>query len=281
VARGLVAADEDQQRLHEQRLVVEALAVDLRVHEEAHQVVRGRLRAAVGHHAQAVLAVLHAGLHLRGQLLRVVAAEPAHQVVGPAQQALVTFGRDAEQVPDHDQRQPGRDVEDELALAALGHVVEDAGADLAHARLVGGDAPRGEAAVHQIAPHHVLRPVHGDHVRDRRGVGAVALAVAEDVGALRDGHDVRVAGHGPEVVLPVVVDGLVLAHPAQRVVEIARGVGVPGHEVDLRAVRAVDSADGGAHRASRRSFGSSSRRRTRPPSNDARLSASTRARYFE
>ena len=117
-----------------ERLVVEARAVDLRVHEDAHQVVRGRLRAPLRHDAQAVLAVLEPGLHLGGELLRILAAERAHQVVGPAQQPLVVLGLDAEQVADHDQREPRRDVAHELALAALGDVVEDLRADLAHAR---------------------------------------------------------------------------------------------------------------------------------------------------
>ena len=42
MARGLVAADEDQQRLGDDLVVVEPVAVDLGVHEHAHQVV-GRL----------------------------------------------------------------------------------------------------------------------------------------------------------------------------------------------------------------------------------------------
>ena len=39
VAGGLVAADEDEQRLVDERVVVEPVAVDLGVHEHAHEVV--------------------------------------------------------------------------------------------------------------------------------------------------------------------------------------------------------------------------------------------------
>ena len=57
VARRLVAADEDQQRLLQQRIVVEPLAVDLGMHERAHQIVLQRPRAAIGDDLRVVVAV--------------------------------------------------------------------------------------------------------------------------------------------------------------------------------------------------------------------------------
>ena len=52
VAGRLVAADEDEQALHQQLVVAQPLAVDLGVHEDADQVV-ARMRAAIGDDARA------------------------------------------------------------------------------------------------------------------------------------------------------------------------------------------------------------------------------------
>ena len=59
----LVAADEDQQALLDDRLVVEALAVDLGVAEDADEVVLRRLRPAVGDDAELELAEREHRLH--------------------------------------------------------------------------------------------------------------------------------------------------------------------------------------------------------------------------
>ena len=65
VAGGLVAADEDEQRFLQQRVVVEPLAVDLGVHEDAHQIVLQRLGAAVGDDVAVIVAVLGEGPRAR------------------------------------------------------------------------------------------------------------------------------------------------------------------------------------------------------------------------
>ena len=57
VARRLVAADEDQQRLVQHVVGCEAVAVDLGVHEHAHQVV-GRVRLPLRDRVRAELGVL-------------------------------------------------------------------------------------------------------------------------------------------------------------------------------------------------------------------------------
>jgi hypothetical protein len=85
--------------------------------EDAHQVV-ARVLAPVGDHG------LRVGDVLEGHLRRVPAAflgrelarrAPAEQLVGPVQQLVSVLGLDAEQIADHDHRQRGRDLGDELA----------------------------------------------------------------------------------------------------------------------------------------------------------------------
>ena len=77
VAARLVAADQDEQALLDDRLVVESLAVDLRVAEDADEVVLRRLRPAVGDDAELELAErehrLHPGVRTAGGGSAVVA----------------------------------------------------------------------------------------------------------------------------------------------------------------------------------------------------------------
>ena len=144
VARRLVAADEDQQRLVQHVVGAEAVAVDLGVHEHAHEVVGRRAPDA-----RATACVQNVGVARHGAsiawtylLVGCAAALRAHHVVGPAQQVVAILGRDAEHVADQDHRQRRRDVADEVALAALAHLVDDRVADVADLRLAVADAAR-------------------------------------------------------------------------------------------------------------------------------------------
>ena len=63
VAGGLVAADEDEQGLLDERVFIERMAVDLGVDQDADEVVGGSGGAAVGQDRVDVLVVLHERLH--------------------------------------------------------------------------------------------------------------------------------------------------------------------------------------------------------------------------
>ena len=122
---GLVAADEDQQRLVEHFVVGQPVAVDLGVHEHAHQVV-GRRRLPRGDRAAWRTRCIRHGCR-RGDelLLGRVAALRAHHVVRPAQQVVAVLGRHAEHVADHDHRQRRGEVAHEVALAPLAHPIDE------------------------------------------------------------------------------------------------------------------------------------------------------------
>ncbi len=228
VAGGLVAADQDQQRLVHQRVVVEPVAVDLGVAQHAHEVVSG-LGLAVGDDRVGVLRVADEGLGGRADATP-VAGEGGEHGVAPRQELVPVLGGHAQVVADHDQRQRGGDVPDEVALAALGHPVDDLVADLAD--LVGAlaDPSGGEALVDELAPPQVLGVVHVDHHRDGVGVGPDPLGVGERGRVLGDGLEVGVAADAPLLAVPV--DGGVGPHPGEGLV----GVAAPertAHEVDV------------------------------------------------
>src|SRR5256885_1537168 len=81
------------------------------------------------------------------------------------------LGPRAERVADHDQRHPRGDVPDEVAFAALAHLVDERMHDLVDARLLLAHPVGRESLRHQLAPVAVLGVVHVDHHRDRPGVG--------------------------------------------------------------------------------------------------------------
>ena len=139
VPGGLVAADEDEQGLLDDRLVVEPLAVDLGVAEQADEVGLLRLGPPVGDHAELQLPEPHARLHRRQRDLGFrIRRRGADEVVGPLQQVVVGARLEPEHVGDEEQRQRGGDVPHEVALAALAHLVDDLVADRSDARLVIG-----------------------------------------------------------------------------------------------------------------------------------------------
>ena len=89
---------------------LEPVAVDLGVHEHAHEVV-GRVGLALRDRVRAERRVLLHRVHRAEELLLGgVAALRAHHVVGPPQQVVAVFGRDAEHVADQDHRQRRGDV---------------------------------------------------------------------------------------------------------------------------------------------------------------------------
>ena len=99
--------------------------------------------------------------HLLGDaVLGVVGPDHA---VAPVEQLVAVLLRDAHEVGDHLERELGRDVDDEVALAALGHPVDDVGGALAHRRLELADHPRREALVDEPAVAGVQRRVHVEH----------------------------------------------------------------------------------------------------------------------
>jgi subtilisin family serine protease len=104
--------------------------VDSGVAQHPDQIVGVARGPAVVEDGMDVLGVLdergHRVLHQR----RFGCALSLEHVVGPPQQVVAVGGRDPEQVADHDDRQRGRDVLDEVAAALLADLVEE-GVDLA------------------------------------------------------------------------------------------------------------------------------------------------------
>ena len=90
---------------------VEAVAVDLGVHEHAHEIVgrvspgAARPRACRTRCTPSIAFIARDELLLGG-----AAALRAHHVVGPAQQVVAVLGCDAEHVADQDHRQRRGDV---------------------------------------------------------------------------------------------------------------------------------------------------------------------------
>src|SRR5690606_19737941 len=105
-------------------------------------------------------------------------------------------------------------------------------------RLLVLDAAGREAPIHDVAPPLVERLVEVDHRRDPAvPLGPRALAGAEDLGRLRDGHDVVVARDAPEAAVGarVPVDRSVFAHPAEA---------LPGIEIEVAVEESDVVADG-------------------------------------
>ena len=144
---------------------------------------------------------------------------PDHPVA-PLEELVPIFLRDADHLGDHLERQLGRDVDDEVALARLDHVVEDLVGELADVRLDHAHLAGREAAVHELAVARVLGRVHREHevaallelvvlgpaleLHDAAAllVGGERRAVAadgDDVGVLRDHPEARTVGLGVEV----------------------------------------------------------------------------------
>src|SRR5262249_19753697 len=118
-------ADEDQQRLVDEGELVEPVAIDLGVHEDAGQVAVRAGPAPVGQHALHVARVLGKGLGRGLEAGRVGGALRPEHVLGPSQQVGAVFTGHAEHVADHVEWQRGGDVPDEVAPPAPAHLVDD------------------------------------------------------------------------------------------------------------------------------------------------------------
>ncbi|WP_303641351.1 hypothetical protein [Actinomadura madurae] len=203
---------------------------------------------AVGHHGGGVVVEARERLGGPGEQGGIVAAgqRPEH-VVGPGQQRLAVARREPEGVADHDQRELGGQVGDEVAFAALADPVDDLVAEPFEVGPPAGDPPRGEPGADQPAAQLVLGIVHVDHHRQRAVVGADALAVAEQPGMPGDVLGRRVGRDPPDLAVGVPVDGRVVPDPAEL------GVGVAAPELTADQVdRVVDRLVGpgcgrGAH----------------------------------
>ncbi len=115
VAGRLVAADQDQQGLVDERLVVERVAVYLGMAEHADEVVAVATGSPVLEDRMDVLGVLDERVGRVEHGVGVGGALALEHVVGPPQQVVAVVGRHAEHVADHDDGQRRRDVAHEVA----------------------------------------------------------------------------------------------------------------------------------------------------------------------
>ena len=122
VARGLVAGDAEQQEEHVELELVELVAVDLGVEQRRDDVLAGfvlRLQL-VGVRVELGERLVDVGAARRE--LGVVAAD---HLVRPVEDARSILERDAHHLGDRLQRQLGRELGDEVALAPLADAVDD------------------------------------------------------------------------------------------------------------------------------------------------------------
>ncbi|CAB4593668.1 unannotated protein [freshwater metagenome] len=99
MATGLVASDEDEKRLADDRLIIETVAIDFRIYEGADEIILWRTRTTVGNDLQLIFAKLDSGVH--GGQLHLGCGGPccsADHVIGPAQEIVVRVGFETEHV---------------------------------------------------------------------------------------------------------------------------------------------------------------------------------------
>src|ERR1700757_954892 len=222
VTGGLVTADQQQQDLGEDLVVLEPRTLDLRVHQDADQIV-GRLLLARRDHSVHVFGVggegIHRDLHV---FFGRSAAQCADQFVGPFEEHLAVLRTHTEHVPDDRHGQGRGEVPDEVTLAALTYRVDQRVAQQGDLGLQVFHPLAGEPVVDELAAQQMLRIVHLDHHLDARLVGPDAAGVREQLGfafGLDDGL-IRRRG-GQPVAVPE--DRLVLPHPAIKRVRVTRG----------------------------------------------------------
>ena len=162
VARRLVAGDGDQQEEEVEVHLRQAVAVDLGVEQGRDDVVARHLaalgRERVGVHEHLDLRVLY--FFVGHDVLGVLA--PDHPVA-PLEELVPVGLRDAEHLGDHLERELGGDVDHEVGLALLDHLVEDAVGLLADAVFERADLAGRETAVDELAVARVLGRVHREH----------------------------------------------------------------------------------------------------------------------
>ena len=229
----VVAGGDEQEEAHHDLVLLELLAFDLGVDEDAGEVV-GRVLAALGDHRPAagedlldrLLDRLFDALDV-GAVVGVVGGQRHVHQLGPGR--VVLLG-DAHEAADHPRDRRLGDVGDEVARLAALEPVEHAGDDLPDRLLVGGDPLRREARLEERLQSVVLGRVHADEHRPRQldredlvddddaaEFGGVGLPVAADL------VDVVGAGHRPEALrlrqlghLGGPVDRALAAHPLEQ-----------------------------------------------------------------
>ena len=215
--RGVVAGGHQQEEPHHDLVLLELLAVDLSVHEDARQIV-GRVLSPLGDHPPAAREQLAyvLGQHLLDPAwVQVGIAHPQHGIHQPRPHDVV-FRRDAHEAPDDPRHHRLRDFVYELARLAAIQLVQHVGDDLADRRLVRRD-PLGRKAV--LKEH--LQPVvlgrihpdeHGLHELEREHVssgGHAAQLGGIGLPVPADGVHVLCASHRPETALAGVLADLV------------------------------------------------------------------------
>jgi hypothetical protein len=206
--------------------------VDLGGAQDADEVVTGLGPTGFDHPQLELPEPEHGPQPAIGDLRRGVQVGGQHHVVGPPQQVVVVLLLEAQEVGDHQQRQPGGQVPDRVARTGLGDLVDDATAQAGDRLLQLADAPWREAPVDQRAPSLVVGVVHRDHHRQRRAVGPRRPPAGEGLGVLLDGEHVLVAGDAPHLAVLVPVHRRLPAHPGP-VVEGLRGVPAAVEEVQV------------------------------------------------
>jgi hypothetical protein len=151
VARRVVAGDHQELEEPVQLVVGEVLAVDLRVHDGAPQVVGGLAAALFGGGPRVGEHLGEGGEEcLRvGAVLGVV---EAHEPVGPAVEQRAILGRHAKHVGQHEQRHLGCDVGEIVGLPRFADGVDDfAGMAVDGVGQLTADGLGGEGAVDDLA----------------------------------------------------------------------------------------------------------------------------------
>ena len=222
----------------DQGVVIERVAVDGGVTEDPDQVVNGAPAAPVLEDRVDVLRVLDEGvgrpLHQGG----IGRPEGLEHVVGPAQEVVAVFGGHAEQVADDDDGKRGGDVPHQVAAPLLADVVDD-GVALGPQVVLHGPHPLGGEPSETRRRRRTCSGASKSIIIGQRAVlGPDPPGVGERLGVDGRRLDAGIAGHGPQVVGLVVVDGGVGPHPGVGVVGLAL-VERAAHEVNTEVIRGL------------------------------------------
>ena len=170
VTGGLVAADQDQQRLVKDLVIGELFTVDLGVDQDGEQVI-GWLGATLDDGLHGERRVAGESLHHRLQCRLIGGCtQTAHQIVGPLQQCCAILRQHPEHVADDGHRQRRGEVANEIALAAFAHRIDERVAQRVDTGSLIGYPLAGEPGVHKLAPKQMCGIVHVDHVGHGRVV---------------------------------------------------------------------------------------------------------------
>ncbi len=261
VAGGLVARHQQQGEEHQELVVLQgAVAVELAVArllvlvepalvegpgEDADDVVGGRL-AALRDQLEAHLGELaerdRGAVELGGVALVAVAG---HHGVGPPVHPVAGGRVEAHHLADHDERDVGRHLLDEVDLAAVLDLVDDLVGQVADVGHQLADPAGGEAPVDQAPLAGVLGVVEGDERHVGGHLRPHALGRGPQVGPPGDVEDVGVAADDPQVVDLVAVQGRLVAQPAVRLPGVV--VQLRGEDVDGRRDGRRDGRGRGGH----------------------------------